>query len=67
VRKAKMPDRERLHFHSLRHTCGSWLAMRGVPQRVIQGILGHTDATSTEVYMHLQPEVMGKALEKTFG
>lgn len=67
VRKAKMPDRKRLHFHSLRHTCGSWLAMRGVPQRVIQGILGHTEASTTEVYMHLQPEIMGEALERTFG
>jgi integrase len=67
IRKAKLADRERLHFHSLRHTCGSWLAMKGVPQRVIQGILGHTEASSTEVYTHLQPEVMGEALEQTFG
>ncbi len=67
VRKAKLPGRERLHFHSLRHTCGSWLAMQGVPMRVIQGILGHSSTSVTEVYAHLQPEVMTKAMQETFG
>ena len=67
VRKAKLPQRERLRFHSLRHTCGSWLAMKGVPIRVIQAILGHSSVRVTERYSHLQPEVMEKAMEETFG
>lgn len=65
VRVAKLDDR--LHFHSLRHTCGSWLAMKGVPMRVIQGILGHSSVQVTERYSHLQPEVMQKAIMETFG
>lgn len=65
VRVAKLDDR--LHFHSLRHTCGSWLAMKGVPMRVIQGILGHSSVQVTERYSHLQPEVMQKAIQETFG
>jgi integrase len=67
VRKAKLPERERLRLHSLRHTAGSWLAMRGVPMRVIQAILGHSTVQVTERYSHLQPEVMGKAMEEAFG
>ena len=67
VRKAKLKDRERLSFHSLRHTTGSWLAMQGVPMRVIQGILGHSTVNMTERYSHLAPEVMEKAMDETFG
>jgi integrase len=65
VRKAKLD--ERFHFHSLRHTTASWLAMRGVPMRVIQGILGHSSVSVTEMYSHLSPEVMDKAMGETFG
>ena len=65
IRVAKLDDR--LHFHSLRHTCGSWLAMKGVPMRVIQGILGHSTLSVTERYSHLQPEVMQKAIQEAFG
>jgi site-specific recombinase XerD len=41
--------------------------MKGVPMRVIQGLLGHSSQNVTERYSHLQPEVMEKAMEETFG
>jgi integrase len=66
VRKAKLKDRDDLKFHSLRHTCGAWLASSGVPLRVIQAILGHSTVNVTEIYSHLQPDVMGDAMEKAF-
>jgi len=65
VRLAKLD--ERIHFHSLRHTTGSWLAMQGVPLRVIQAILGHASITTTEMYSHLLPETMQLAMQQTFG
>lgn len=58
---------ERIHFHSLRHTTGSWLAMRGVPMRHIQAILGHSSTNVTEIYSHLAPETLDRAMEETFG
>ena len=58
---------ERIHFHSLRHTTGSWLSMRGVPMRHIQAILGHSDRNVTEKYSHLAPETLHRAMEETFG
>jgi integrase len=58
---------ERIHFHSLRHTTGSWLAMKGVPIRVIQAILGHSSVNVTERYSHLAPETLDAAMEETFG
>ena len=41
--------------------------MKGVPMRVIQGILGHSSQNVTERYSPLHPEVMEKAMEETFG
>ena len=67
VRYADLPDAERLTFHSLRHTCASWLAMKGTPMRIIQGILGHSSINMTEIYSHLRPEVMTRAVHETFG
>lgn len=42
-----------LNVHKLRHTFGSHLAMRGVPAKVIQELMGHADLKTTMRYMHL--------------
>ena len=64
VRLARLP--ETIHFHSLRHTCASWLVMRGVPLRIVQAILGHSDISVTQRYAHLAPDVMKKAIDQAF-
>jgi site-specific recombinase XerD len=63
--KAELADR--ITFHSCRHTTGTWLAMKGVPLRVIQGILGHSQASTTEVYTHLVDGMAERAMTETFG
>lgn len=47
---------ERLTFHSLRHTFASWLASDGVGLYEIQKLLGHSSASMTQRYAHLQPD-----------
>jgi integrase len=43
-----------VHFHSLRHSTASLLQAKGVPARVAQDILGHTDVRTTEnLYIHV--------------
>ncbi|MBT8398932.1 MAG: site-specific integrase, partial [Rhodothermia bacterium] len=64
ARLAKVP--ERIKFHSLRHTCASWLTMKGVSPAIIQQILGHADISTTMIYSHLAPDVMKKAMESAF-
>ncbi len=45
---------QRLDFHALRHTCGAWLAMRGVQPKVIQSVMRHSSITLTlDTYGHL--------------
>lgn len=52
------------HFHTLRHTFASHLAMSGVSLYFIQKILGHQSIqTTTRIYAHLQPEPLFGAVK----
>ena len=43
-------------FHSLRHSCGAWLAMTGAHPKVIQSVMRHQTITLTmDTYGHLFP------------
>ncbi len=48
--------------HALRHTCGTWMAQRGVPLHLVGGWLGHSDARTTALYAHHHPNHMEAAL-----
>lgn len=52
VRRAKLHG---VTFHSLRHTCASWLAQAGRSMKEIQDFLGHRSVTMTNRYAHLAP------------
>ena len=64
VRLARLP--EHIRFHSLRHTCASWLVMRGVSLPIVQAILGHSSIQVTERYAHLAPDVVKAAMQEAF-
>ncbi|QQR44926.1 site-specific integrase [Myxococcus xanthus] len=49
-------------WHDLRHTYGSHLAMRGVPLKVIQELMGHATIDMTERYAHLSPDTRRHAV-----
>ncbi len=54
---------EILDFHSLRHTCGSWLAAQGIHPKVIQRVMRHSTITLTmDTYGHLFPEQESAAI-----
>jgi integrase len=54
---------KRLTFHGLRHTFASHLAMRGVPLKTIQELLGHATMDMTMRYAHLSPDVKRDAVK----
>jgi len=55
--------RERVTFHTLRHTYASWAVMAGVPLYVVGKALGHRTLTMTARYSHLAPDSHRAAFE----
>ena len=50
-------------FHTLRHTCATWLLVGGANLRTVQKILGHSDITVTEKYAHVLDEQKREAVD----
>lgn len=48
--------RQRVVFHSLRHSFASWLAIEGTPLYTIARLMGHKSITMSERYSHLSPD-----------
>lgn len=48
--------RQRVVFHSLRHSFASWLAIQGTPILTIARLMGHKSISMSERYSHLSPD-----------
>jgi site-specific recombinase XerD len=55
---------EALHFHSLRHTFGSYLVEQGVSLFHVQQLLGHSSPWVTQIYAHLGTNELMSSVEK---
>ena len=53
---------EKVTFHTLRHTCASWLAQQGVASLTIRDILGHASVKMTDRYMHSDKQSLHDAV-----
>ena len=58
--------RDKVVFHTLRHTFASWLVMNGTPLYTVKELLGHKTLAMTERYSHLAPDSKRKAVEEVF-
>lgn len=62
--------RQKIVFHSLRHTYASWLVEQGVDLYVVAELMGHETLAMTKRYAHLSPSHLHaavKALEASLG
>jgi len=48
--------RQRVVFHTCRHTFASWLAIQGTPLYTIAKLMGHKSISMSERYSHLSPD-----------
>ncbi len=48
--------RQRVTFHTLRHSFSSWLVMEGISLYEVKELLGHASLAMTERYSHLSPD-----------
>jgi integrase len=56
--------RQKVVFHTLRHTFASWLALDGVDLYRIKELMRHKDITQTQRYAHLMPSDARAAVER---
>jgi integrase len=59
--KQSTEPKQRVCFHTLRHSFGSWLAMEGVSLITIKELMGHKSLAMTERYAHLLPDTKKQA------
>lgn len=55
-------SRQKVCFHTLRHTFASWLVQRGVDLYKVKELMGHADFKMTQRYSHLSPDGLRKAV-----
>lgn len=58
--------RQRVTFHTLRHTFASWMAQAGTPLLVLKDLLGHKTLAMVARYAKLMPSTTGDALRGVF-
>lgn len=54
--------RQKVVFHTLRHTFASWLVQDGIPLAVVSQLLGHSNINVTMRYAHLAPSQIHNAV-----
>jgi integrase len=59
--------RDKVVFHTLRHTFASWLVMKGVDLYTVKELLGHSTITMTQRYAHLAPDALHRAVKTLEG
>jgi integrase len=62
LKDAGLPD---VRFHDLRHSAATILLSMGVPAKVVQEILGHSQISMTmDIYSHVLPDMQQEAMGK---
>jgi integrase/recombinase XerD len=61
-----LKNKPSLHFHSLRHGFGTRLANQGVPVHQIRTLMGHSNISTTNIYLEANPKEAMESYERRF-
>lgn len=64
LNKGVTDKRDKIVFHSLRHSFASWLVMAGTDLYVVKELLGHSDFKMTSRYAHLSENALQAAVRR---
>lgn len=64
LRMAKIQTKERVTFHTSRHTFASLLLQDGMPVTTVQKLLGHTKVQTTQIYAEVTEETISKDINR---
>lgn len=56
----------RVHPHKLRHSYASYLRGKGLDLKEIQELLGHSDISTTQIYLHVDKKALKSKVEEAF-
>ncbi len=56
-------SRQKVVFHTLRHTFASWLVEQGIDLYSVKELMGHGTLAMTERYSHLSPDKLRRAVK----
>ena len=66
-KRAKLLDtKPTLHFHSLRHGFATQCISEGIKLNHLQAFMGHTNISTTSIYLHSNPKEALKEYEELF-
>jgi len=65
-RSGLLKDKPTIHFHSLRHGFATRLVSQGVPIHHIRTLMGHSNISTTNVYLEANPKEALKSYEELF-
>lgn len=51
-------------FHAIRHTYATLLLKNGVDIKTVQKLMGHSDIKTTQIYLHVLPDMKEDAVDK---
>jgi integrase len=59
-----LPQLPRIPFHGLRHSFCSYLDSSGMNRRMVSEIMGHRDLNTTNLYSHVNNQMLGLEMER---
>ncbi|MEM4270654.1 MAG: site-specific integrase [Candidatus Pacearchaeota archaeon] len=66
IKSGLLQTKPNAHFHSLRHSFGTNASNKGIPIHHIRTLMGHTNISTTNVYLEMNPKEAIKSYEELF-